>query len=80
MSYRNQRFHSRMHKTQQKRRATLMKTSLDETTGTSAPPATCLCGCGQAIDTSKSRGKPRLHFSDTCRKRYYRQMQSLIVT
>src|SRR6266568_1681662 len=54
-----------------------MKTSPGETAGTLAPPTPCLCGCGQAIDTSKSRGEPRLYFSDTCRKRYYRHMQKI---
>ncbi|HEY7419981.1 MAG TPA: tetratricopeptide repeat protein, partial [Ktedonobacteraceae bacterium] len=32
----------------------------------------CACGCGRAIDTSKSRGEPRRFFSTACRQRFYR--------
>jgi tetratricopeptide (TPR) repeat protein len=32
----------------------------------------CACGCGRAIDTSKSRGKPRRFFSGACKQRFYR--------
>jgi DNA adenine methylase len=54
-----------------------MKTSSLGIVSPLATPPTCLCGCGQVLDTSKSRGEPRLHFSDTCRKRYYRHMQRI---
>jgi tetratricopeptide (TPR) repeat protein len=32
----------------------------------------CACGCGQLIDTARSRGKPRRFFSQACRQRIYR--------
>ncbi len=46
----------------------LMKTSPNETVDTLTP--TCLCGCGRPINTSKSRGEPRLYSSHACRQRH----------
>jgi len=33
----------------------------------------CTCGCGYEVDTSKSRGEPRLFYSNACKQRFYRQ-------
>lgn len=32
----------------------------------------CACGCGRAIDLSKSRGSPRRFASNACKQRFYR--------
>ena len=50
-----------------------MKTSPNETVDTLVK--TCLCGCGQPINTSKSRGELRLYASDACMQCHHRHTE-----
>lgn len=38
----------------------------------------CLCGCGQEVDTAKSRGERKLFFQDACKSRYNRNKKRVV--